>query len=248
MDVAHSFGAAHPCLEDCDMRPVFESRRLVFALAVATLAAAAACNKKTDGTYDTTAATGTVALPSDTTPPPTSGAMDLPTTEAGVVELFRTIDNGEIEAGQLAKTKASNAKVKSFAQSMVTDHSNGLKKLDRIKTGLESGTTTMTPETSPIVTTLQSKHQETMSRLQSLSGAEFDRAYMDEMVNAHQQVLDLVRQLQSSAQSAQWSSTDTTKAGSVAQYLNQKVSGVEKHLDRARTVQSGLASDTTRTQ
>jgi hypothetical protein len=66
------------------------------------------------------------------------------------------------------------------------------------------------------------------------------------MVNAHQQVLDLVRQLQSSGQSAQWSTTDTTKAGSVAQYLNEKASGVEKHLERARTVQSSL-SDTTRT-
>ncbi len=229
------------------MTQAFESRRLVFAFAVATLAAVAACNKGTDGGYDTTAATGTVALPSDTAPPPTSGTMDLPTTEAGVVELLRTIDNGEVEAGQLAKTKASNAKVKSFAQSMVTDHSNGLKKLDRIKIGPDSGTTTMTPETSPIVTTLQSKHQQLMSRLQSLSGAEFDRAYMDEMVNAHEQVLDLVRQLQSSTQSAQWSTTDTSKAGSVAQYLNQKVSGVEKHLERARTVQSSLGSDTTRT-
>ena len=229
------------------MTQAFESRRLVFAFAVATLTAAAACSKGNDGAYDTTAATGTVALPSDTAPPPTSGAMDLPTTEAGVVELLRTIDNGEVEAGQLAKTKASNAKVKSFAQSMVTDHSNGLKKLDRIKTGPDSGATTMTPETSPIVTTLQSKHQELMSRLQNLSGAEFDRAYMDEMVNAHQQVLDLVRQLQSSAQSAQWSTTDTSKVGSVAQYLSQKVSGVEKHLERARTVQSSLGSDTTRT-
>ena len=222
------------------MTQVFESRRLVFALVVATLAAAA-CNKGKDEAYDTTAATGTVALPSDTAAPP-SGAMNLPTTEAGVVELLKTIDNGEVEVGQLAKTKASSAKVKSFAQSMVTDHSNSLKKLDRIKIGPDSGTTTLTPETSPIVTTLQSKHQELMSRLQSLSGAEFDRVYIDEMVNAHQQVLDLVRQLQGSAQSAQWSSTDTTKAGSVAQYLNQKVSGVEKHLERARTVQSSLAT------
>jgi putative membrane protein len=229
------------------MTQLFESRRLVFALALATLAAAA-CNKGRDEAYDTTAATGTVALPSDTAAPPTGGATDLPTTEAGVVELLKTIDNGEVEVGQLAKTKASSAKVKSFAQSMVTDHSNSLKKLDRIKIELDSGTTTMAPETSPIVTTLQSKHQQTMTRLQSLSGAEFDRAYMDEMVNAHQQVLDLVRQLQSSAQSAQWSSTDTSKAGSVAQYLNQKVSGVEKHLERARTVQSSLGSgDTTRT-
>ena len=212
--------------------------RLVLALAVAAFTAVA-CSKRSDNAIDTTTASGTVALP-DTTPSPPA----LPTTEGGVVELFKTIDNGEVEAGQLAKTKAASAKVKSFAQSMVTDHSNGLKKLDRIKTA--DGTTPITPETSPIVTTLQSKHQELMSRLQSLSGAEFDRVYIGEMVNAHQQVLDLVRQLQSSGQNAQWSTTDTTKAGSVAQYLNEKASGVEKHLERARTVQSSL-SDTTRT-
>jgi len=223
------------------MKYAFHSR-LMLALAIAAFTAAA-CSKRNDNAIDTTTAAGSVALP-DTTPSPPA----LPTTEAGVVDLLKTIDNGEVEAGQLAKTKASNAKVKSFAQSMVNDHSTSLKKLDRIKIGPDSGTTTMMPETSSIVTTLQSKHQELMSRLQSLSGAEFDRVYMDEMVNAHQQVLDLVHQLQGSAQSAQWSSTDTTKAGSVAQYLSEKARGVEKHLDRARTVQSSLASDTTRTQ
>lgn len=220
------------------MKHAFHSR-LMLVLAVAAFTAAA-CSKRNDNAIDTTTASGSVALP-DTTPSPPA----LPTTEAGVVELFRTIDNGEVEAGQLAKTKASNAKVKSFAQSMVNEHSASLKKLDRIKTGLDSGTPT-TPENSAIVTTLRSKHQEMMSRLQGLSGAEFDRVYMDEMVNAHLQVLDLVRQLQSSAQSAQWSSTDTSKAGSLAQYVNDKVRGVEKQLERARTVQSSL-SDTTRT-
>lgn len=228
------------------MKQGFELRRLVLAFAVATLAAVA-CNKRNDNAYDTTSASGTVALPSDSAAaPPGGGATDLPTTEAGVIELLKAVDTSEVEAGQLARTRAANAKVKGFAREMVTEHSADLKKLGRMRVGRDSATT---PEVSPMVTTLQSKHQQSMSRLQGLSGAEFDRAYMEEMVNGHQQVLDLLHQLQSSSQSAQWSSADISKAGSLAQQLTREVSTVERHLERARTIQSSLSgSDTTRTK
>lgn len=221
------------------MMQALGARRLVFALAAAALTVAA-CSKR-DNAYSSDTAAGSVALPSDTTAmPPAGGAMDLPTTEVGVIDFLKTVDNAEVELGQLGKTKASNAQVKSYAQMIVTDHSASLKRVNQLKVSDSSAAA----ETSSIVTTLQSKHQQTMSRLEGLSGAEFDRAFMEEMVSGHQQVLDIVRQLQSRVPSAQWSTTDSVNAMPLQKVIDAKVTSVEKHLDRGRTVQNNLGTGT----
>lgn len=221
-----------------------QARRLGLALAALALTFVG-CSKK--DTYNTDTAAGSVALPSDSAN--TGGEMALPTTAAGVVDFLKTVDTAEVEAGQLAKTKATNAQVKSFAQTMVTEHGSDLKKLNR----MSMSDSMAAGESSAIVSTLRSKHQEMMDRLQNMSGSEFDRAYMDAMVNGHQEVLDALRQLQSSPASSQWSTTDTAEkagSGSLQQTIDGEISAVEKHLERARTIQGKLTgaagSDTTR--
>jgi putative membrane protein len=209
------------------MKHVFHSR-LILSLAVAAFAAAA-CSKRTDNAIDTTTASGSVALP-DTTPSPPA----LPTTDGGIVEVLKTADSGEVAAAELARTKAKNAEVKSFARLMITDHGNDLKHINQMRV-VDSAAAAM-PEMSPLVTDMKSKHDAAMMDLNGLSGAEFDRVYMDKMVAGHQEVLGLLRQLQTRAQSAD-----------LQTHLTAVVGVVEKHLERAREVQSKLASDTTRT-
>lgn len=81
----------------------------------------------------------------------------------------------EVELGKLAAEKASNDAVKQFGQRMVDDHGKAgdeLKKLAQDK-GIE------TP------TALDGKHQRLRDRLAKLSGPEFDKAYVSEMVKDH---------------------------------------------------------------
>ena len=81
----------------------------------------------------------------------------------------------EVELGKLASEKASNDSVKQFGKRMVDDHgkaSDELKKLAQDK-GL-------TPPAD-----LDSKHRKLHDKLAKLSGAEFDRAYVGEMVKDH---------------------------------------------------------------
>jgi putative membrane protein len=81
----------------------------------------------------------------------------------------------EVELGKLATEKASNDAVKQFGQRMVDDHGKAgdeLKKLAQDK-GID------TPAA------LDGKHQKLRDRLAKLSGHEFDRAYVDEMVKDH---------------------------------------------------------------
>src|SRR5258708_2232799 len=82
----------------------------------------------------------------------------------------------EVELGQLAVDKASNAKVKEFGQRMVTDHG---KVDDELKTLAASKHITLP-------TAINAKQKATKDRLSKLSGTVFDRAYMADMVKDHQ--------------------------------------------------------------
>jgi putative membrane protein len=85
----------------------------------------------------------------------------------------------EVEHGKLASQKATNAKVKAFGQQMVTDHTKAGDELKTIASAKQ-----ITPPTS-----MDPKHQTAHDKLMKLSGAEFDRAYMADMVTDHQKAV-----------------------------------------------------------
>lgn len=81
----------------------------------------------------------------------------------------------EVKLGEMASQRASNDEVKQFAQRMVTDHgkaNNELKDLAARKN-------------VTLPTEIDAKHKATHDRLIKLSGADFDREYMREMVKDH---------------------------------------------------------------
>jgi putative membrane protein len=81
----------------------------------------------------------------------------------------------EVELGKIAQTKAADDKVKEFGKKMDQDHSKAneeLKKLAADK-GVE------------LASELDSKHKSMVTKLEKLSGAKFDKAYMDAMVSDH---------------------------------------------------------------
>jgi len=83
----------------------------------------------------------------------------------------------EIAAAKMAANKAQNPRVKAFANMMMKDHTEALAKLRPLPGGESLG---VKPD---------GKHQEAAERLAKLSGAEFDREYMDAMVNDHREAL-----------------------------------------------------------
>jgi len=81
----------------------------------------------------------------------------------------------EVELGQLAVQKATNPKVKEFGQKMVDDHTKANDELKAI-----AGQKGLTMPTQA-----DSKSESTKNKLSNLSGAAFDRAYMQDMVSDH---------------------------------------------------------------
>src|SRR5262249_19458122 len=82
----------------------------------------------------------------------------------------------EVELGQLAAEKALNEEVKKFGQRMVTDHSKANNDLHQIAA----------QKRVALPFSISGKEKTTKDRLSKLSGAEFDKAYMTEMVSDHQ--------------------------------------------------------------
>jgi putative membrane protein len=81
----------------------------------------------------------------------------------------------EVELGRLAAERAASAEVKAFGQRMVTDHSKANQQLTQIATS--KGLT--------LDTKLPAEMQQQRDHLARLSGAEFDRMYMQHMVQDH---------------------------------------------------------------
>jgi putative membrane protein len=85
----------------------------------------------------------------------------------------------EMQMGKLALEKASSAGVKAFAQRMVTDHSKSNAEIAEFATtkGLA------------LATELSGDPKSALEHISSLSGAEFDKAYMTHMVEDHEKVV-----------------------------------------------------------
>ncbi len=81
----------------------------------------------------------------------------------------------EVELGQLAQQKASSEEVKKFGERMVTDHT---KANDELKAVAQKENVELPQEPS-------AKDKATKARLEKLSGAQFDQAYMKDMVKDH---------------------------------------------------------------
>jgi putative membrane protein len=81
----------------------------------------------------------------------------------------------EVKLGELAQKNASSPDVKAFGQKMVDDHS---KAGDKLKT-IASKNNLNLPSS------MDAKDQAVYDRLSKLQGADFDRAYMQDMVKDH---------------------------------------------------------------
>ena len=140
-----------------------------------------------------------------------------------IANVIHEVNAGEIAAGEIAQTKASNAEVKAFAREMVTAHRAMDKKGANI-TGATGATN------AAIRDSVVTANQAMTSQLRSAnSGADFDRAYLEGQVMAHQNTLNFLQAAQNQAQNAD-----------LKQMITAAIPDVQKHLDRAKALQSNV--------
>ena len=146
-------------------------------------------------------------------------------TDPQIAMIAVTADSIDIDAGKLAAEKSSNPKVKEFAEMMVRDHTSVNKKATDLAAKLK-----LTPEESDTSRSLKSDADKNLAKLKGLSGAEFDKAYIDNEVAYHEAVIKAV--------------TDTlipnTKNAELKKLLESAGPIFNSHLTHAKELQSSL--------
>lgn len=162
------------------------------------------------------ALTGVVSFAQDESAAPTDPQI------AAIVVAANTVD---INAGKLAKSKAQNKEVKAFAKQMITDHTGVNKQATALVKKLN-----VKPEENATSKSLKEGGEKNVAHLKTLKGAEFDKAYVDQEVTYHQQVLDAIdKTLLPNAQNAELKDLITKVRPAIA-----------AHLEHAKHIQSTL--------
>ena len=164
-------------------------------------------------------------------PAPTERTRPQPPSPTATTTQRSTVDNDflakategglkEVELGKLASQKAANADVKAFANRMVADHGKTNAELARI-----AGANAPKPPADKLAPP---------AKLTTATGAEFDRAYMAEMVMAHQNTVALFEKQARDGQDE-----------ALKRFVTEKLPTVRDHLEKARALQTKVGMPTT---
>jgi putative membrane protein len=189
---------------------------LVAGAAVAALSLAA-CGQKTE-----TKGAATPAEQAATPDANPAATIPTPSNEAAAPDFVAKAaasDMFEVEAAKIAQKRSQNAEVKKFAGEMITAHTKST--ADLKKAIADSGQTLTLPATLP---------SDLQGKLDDLNKADnFDKAYMENQVDAHQAALDLLQRY------AQDGDVPAIKAFAAA-----TAPVVQQHYDHAKTIRDAL--------
>jgi len=155
-----------------------------------------------------------------------SPAAQTPPTDPDHRFVFNTYMSGlaEVRLGELAQQKASSAEVKQFGERLMTDHKKANEELKTI-----AATKTIT-----LPTMVDDKHKATYDRLSQLSGAAFDRAFMQDMLTAHRTAVDNFR-----------NEAKDGKDADIKTWASKTLPTLEGHLGQAQSVNTAVGTSGT---
>ncbi|WP_063635768.1 DUF4142 domain-containing protein [Azospirillum humicireducens] len=135
--------------------------------------------------------------------------------KAAVSDMF------EIQAGKLAQDHAKDTGVKQFGSHMMTDHT---KTSDAMKAMAQRKSMTLP-------SSLDSEHRQKLDQLRGLQGDQFDSAYLQGQIDAHQTAVTLFRTQAEKGQDAD-----------LKRFAEQTLPTLEQHLRQVRDLRPNVAS------
>lgn len=148
-----------------------------------------------------------------------SGSMAIQEDDADFA--VKAADSGlaEVNASEVAQEKAQDQRVKDFAAMMIQDHT---KANEELKTLASSKNITL--PTAP-----GEPHLKNIADLNSYTGADFDKEYMDLMVSDHENAVDLFEDAAENAEDSE-----------IRAFAAKTLPSLQKHLEHAKTVRDAL--------
>jgi putative membrane protein len=142
-----------------------------------------------------------------------------------IVKIMKTANEAEIDAAKLAQKKAVSQGVKDFAEHMVVEHKQNMtdgkdlaKKID------------LNPENTEAAKQLKKQAQNQMDDLKKKKGSDFEKAYIEQQLAMHKQLLnDLDQKFIPSAHNPQFK-----------EFLQKTRAHVQEHISKAETLETSL--------
>ena len=151
-----------------------------------------------------------------------ANASSVPATDKKFIREAAEGGMAEVELGRLATEKASNEDVKKFGERMVNDHSKADDKLKQIAGN----------DGVSLPDKMDASSERLLNKLKKMSGAQFDREYMSEMVSDHQKD---IREFEKEAKSG--------RNGDIKQFANETLPTLREHLTLAQTAKQAAMGE-----
>ena len=149
--------------------------------------------------------------------------------DAEIAQIVLTANRNEVDAGKTAKKMTKNLEVKELADMMITEHSSVA---DQTKDVAKKNK--LKPTDSVASKDMQKEAKENAEKLKGMKGTDFDREYVNQMVAAHQAVLDSIDQ----------TLLPNAKNEDLKALLMKVRPAVATHLQHAKALQEKLGSAT----
>ena len=185
-----------------------------------------ACNGS-NSTESTTSSDSTATSMSSDTTKTSDKKMDTTTNNAGNQRIDQSTKDFvadaatggmmEVELGNLAQQKAKNQRVKDFGKMMVDDHTQANNNLKDIASR----------KNIAVPASITDDQKKEMEKLSKKSGADFDKAYVDMMVEDHKKDIDAFKK-----------ATDKVGDNDIKNFATGTLPTLQKHLDSIEAIKS----------
>lgn len=125
----------------------------------------------------------------------------------------------EVELGKLAVSKTKNADVKKYAQMMIDDHTAANNKLMAIASSKQI----------TLPATMSDDHKKHIADMSKMSGNDFDKHYIDMMVDDHGTVVDGFKK-----------ENENTKDAELKAFTGETLPTLTKHHDEAKAMKDKM--------
>lgn len=146
--------------------------------------------------------------------------------DANIIAILDAASGAEIESSQLAAKQGASKEIRSLAERLIRDHSKMQQELRDL--AKKVNVTAAPPSPDPYA----EEHLELMGKLTGKSGPDFDREFIGEQIEMHEELLaDLTGKFIPSVQSPE-----------LRAHLETATPNIQAHLDLLRTAQKQIAA------
>ena len=166
----------------------------------------------------------------------TSGSI-APRSDVNFVRDVSELNGAEIDLSRMAADRSTNPEVKAFAQQAVADHTTAGDKLNRIATDNSIAKESANDD----------KERKERTELEAKQGPDFDRAYVDAIIDGHDKLLSKLdsrvdKQGHDDAKTVTPDKADNPVTQQINQWAADTYATTAAHLDRAKELKDTLKS------